>query len=224
MNFGRAAASDPKEMELALGAPRLTHHTDHAAEAAMIDRCRRQDLAAFGELVDAYQARVLGFVRRMVPNPDDATDVTQEVFIRAYQNFHRFDGRCSVRTWLFRIAHNLCIDRSRKVKRMPNEVSLQISGEIEEDFDAPDTRWEPDRVLMSDELHAIIEAGIASMSEKLRSVLILHDREELAYDEIAQALDIPVGTVKSRLFLARAHLKNLLRPYLTGDLPEGGHA
>src|SRR5437016_5883491 len=103
-------------MELCVGAPglRIARMDDPAAEAALIDRCRKQDPVAFEKFVDAYQSRVFGFVRRMVPNPEEASDVAQDVFIRAYQNFHRFDGRSSVRTWLFRIAYNLCVDRSRK--------------------------------------------------------------------------------------------------------------
>jgi RNA polymerase sigma-70 factor, ECF subfamily len=104
-------------MELCIGATVLSsgNQTDHVNELAIVERCRRQDFEAFGKLVDAYQNRVFGFVRRMVPNPEEASDITQEVFIRAFQSFHRFDGRCSVRTWLFRIAYNLCIDRARKV-------------------------------------------------------------------------------------------------------------
>src|SRR5580704_6823654 len=113
-------------MELCIGAARFNPRmqTDAASEAALIDRCRKQDFEAFGKLVDAYQNRVFGFVRRMVPRAEEAADVTQEVFIKAFQNFGRFDGRCSVRTWLFRIAYNLCVDKSRKNERSLTEVAL----------------------------------------------------------------------------------------------------
>lgn len=191
---------------------------DPAAESALIDRCRRQDPVAFGKFVDSYQNRVFGFVRRMVPNQEEAADVTQDVFIRAYQNFHRFDGRSSVRTWLFRIAYNLCIDRARKADRSLSETSLQFGTEDgEETIDVADSRWEPEQLMLDDELATVVEQGIASMSEKLRSVLLLHDKEDLPYEDIARMLDVPIGTVKSRLFLARAHLQSILGAYLNGE-------
>jgi RNA polymerase sigma-70 factor (ECF subfamily) len=207
-------------MELCIGAARLSagNQTDHATEQAIVDRCRRQDYEAFGKLVDAYQNRVFGFVRRMVPNPEEASDITQDVFIRAFQSFSRFDGRCSVRTWLFRIAYNLCVDRARKVNRTPDEISLQGSSEIDETFDVPDGRWQPDQLAIDSEIASVIDAAIASMSEKLRSVLLLHDKEDMAYEEIAEMVGVPVGTVKSRLFLARAHLQQHLRNYLHAEV------
>jgi RNA polymerase sigma-70 factor, ECF subfamily len=186
------------------------------AEAALIERCRKQDLEAFGRLVDAYQSRVFGFVRRMVSDQEDAADLTQEVFIRAFQSFARFDGRSALKTWLFRIAYNLCVDRSRKRSRMPLEGGLQSEVD-DEAMEVPDRRWEPEQLALDAELATIVEAGIATMSEKLRSVLLLHDREDLGYEEIAQLLGVPIGTVKSRLFLARAHLQNHVGVYLHGE-------
>jgi len=191
----------------------LRESRDQASEAAIVERCRRQDFEAFGQLVDAYQNRVFGFVRRMVPNAEEAADTTQEVFIRAFQNFERFDGRCSVRTWLFRIAYHLCVDKARKNVRAPQEIALYdpADGEV---VDVADSRWQPEQIAIDDELMEVVEQGIASMSEKLRSVLLLHDREDMAYEEIAQTLSLPVGTVKSRLFLARAHLQDVVSRYL----------
>ena len=207
-------------MELCFGAARLSSgdHTDHARELAIVEGCRRKDIESFGKLLDAYQNRVFGFVRRMVPNAEEASDITQEVFIRAFQSFHRFDARSSVRTWLFRIAYNLCVDRARKVDRSPTEVSLQGTVEIDETFDVPDGRWQPDQLAIDAELAGAIEAAIGTMSEKLRSVLLLHDKEDLPYEEIARLVGVPVGTVKSRLFLARAHVQQHLRNYLHAEV------
>lgn len=171
-------------------------------------------MEAFGRLVDAYQNRVFGFVRRMINNAEEAADVTQDVFIRAYQSFDRFDGRSSLRTWLFRIAYNLCIDRARKSDRRVTEVALVEPGEEGETMEVADMRWQPEQIALDDELMGVMEEGILNMSEKLRSVLLLHDKEEMAYEEIATLLDVPIGTVKSRLFLARAHLQNVLKTYL----------
>jgi len=187
---------------------------DLAAERALVEQCRRQDYEAFSKIVDAYQARVFGFVRRMVKNEEEALDVTQEVFIKAYRHMARFDGRCSLRTWLFRIAHNLCIDRARRVERTPVETSLEPRIADDEPFEFPDDRWDPERIALSEELSAVIDHAIETMSEKLRIVLLLHDKEDMGYDEIASTMDLPVGTVKSRLFLARAHLKQHLGQYL----------
>ena len=201
-------------MELVLGAHRLFRpKAPEATESALVDRCRKGDAEAFGRFVDLYQARLTGFVRRMVPNPDDAADVAQETFLRAFQSFGRFDGRSSVRTWLFRIAHNLCIDRSRRLDRRVEESAF-LETEDEGTMDVPDDRWQPERLVLDDELREAVEAGIGTMSEKLRAVLLLHDREEMPYDEIAATLDVPVGTVKSRLFLARAYLQTAVRAYM----------
>lgn len=206
-------------MELRLEASKLSlgRRTEPTDEFALIERCRKQDVEAFEKLVDVYQSRVFGFVRRMVGNGDESADITQEVFIRAYQNFGRFDGRSSVKTWLFRIAHNLCVDRARKIDRTPAETGMQASGDSEEWMEVADARWEPERIAIEEELADAIEKAIGSMSEKLRSVLLLHDREDASYEEIAEALSVPVGTVKSRLFLARSHLQNCLKPYLQGE-------
>jgi len=207
-------------MDLCIGALRLSskEHPDHAAELAIVERCRKQDFEAFGKLVDAYQNRVFGFVKRMVPNAEEAADITQEVFIRAFQSFGRFDGRSSVRTWLFRIAYNLCVDRARKIDRAPVEIGMQPSADGEETVDVPDSRWQPEQIAMDEELADAVERAILSMSDKLRTVLLLHDKEDMAYEEIATTVGVPVGTVKSRLFLARAHLQQALKNYLQ---PEG---
>ena len=193
-----------------------THRTlDAGAEASLVERCKKQDVEAFGRLVDAYQNRVFGFVKRMVSNAEEAADITQEVFIKAFTNFPRFDGRSALRTWLFRIAYHLCVDRSRKAGRSPQEMPLIHSGEGEV-IDVEDSRWHPEQMILDDELYGLLEEAIATMSEKLRSVLILHDREDMSYDEIAETLNVPVGTVKSRLFLARGHLQAALGGYLNG--------
>ena len=200
-------------MELTLSPSIMVRTPDDALDAATMERLRRKDLEAFGRVVDAYQSRVFGFVRRMVPTGEDAEDVTQEVFLKAYRSFDSFDGRCSLRTWLFRIAHNLCIDRARRRRRAPEWVSLTPDDDLAP-VEIADDRGSPEAGVLSGELAALVERAIGTMSDKLRSVLLLHDREEMAYDEIAAALGIPVGTVKSRLFLARAHLQKSLQGYL----------
>lgn len=201
-----------------LGASRLAtqHDFDLASEQALVAKCRKQDYDAFGKVVDAYQARVLGYVRRFVRNEDEALDVTQEVFIKAFQAMAGFDGRASLRSWLFRIAHNLCIDRARKRNRMPAQMSIEPTVEGEDPFDFADIRWDPAQNVLNIELESMLEQAIASMSDKLKTVLVMHDQEDLGYEEIARVIDVPVGTVKSRLFLARAHVQRYVRDYMDG--------
>ncbi len=212
-------AFKPHKMDLSLGVrtlpmpPRL----DAQAERDLVELARRRNLDAFGRIVDAYQARVLGFVRRMVKGQEDALDITQEVFIRAFQAMDRFDGRCGLKTWLFRIAYNLCVDRSRRTDRSATEVSLEFSDPECEPREFADDRWNPETVILGDELHGIVEAALANMSPKLKTVLLMHDGEEMAYEEIAETVGIPVGTVKSRLFLARNHLKTAIENYRQGE-------
>jgi RNA polymerase sigma-70 factor (ECF subfamily) len=202
-------------MQACAGTIRLntTKQLDDASERALIERCRCNDFEAFGRFVDYYQNRVYGFIRRMVSSQDEAEDLTQEVFIRAYQHFSCFDGRCSVKTWLFRIANNLCIDRARKLMRTPAQADYYPTPDEDEAIDIPDSRWQPEQIALDDELMAKVEEAIASMSDKLRGVLLLHDREDMSYEEIASSLAIPLGTVKSRLFLARSHLQTVLSDY-----------
>lgn len=191
---------------------------DQESEQTLIDQCRRRNYEAFGKLIDAYQSRVIGYIRRMVRDQDDALDIAQEVFIRAYQAFDRFDGRASLRTWLFRIAHNLCIDRARRADRMPVVGSLESQDGESETLDVADVRWDPQQIALDGEVRAVLEAGLASMSDKLKTVLLMHDGEDMGYEEIAAAIDVPIGTVKSRLFLARAHLKKCLEAYRRGEV------
>jgi RNA polymerase sigma-70 factor (ECF subfamily) len=212
----------PVTMSIASGIQALrtmNRPIDQGAEAALIEQCRRQNYDAFSKIVDAYQARVLGFVKRSVRNPEEALDVTQEVFIRAFQAMDKFDSRSSLRTWLFRIAHNLCVDRARKAGRTPVESRIDaVDAENGEAWDFADDRWNPEEILLQDELKSVVDDALLSMSEKLRSVLWMHDSEGMAYEEIAASLDIPLGTVKSRLFLARGHIKQYVESYWKEEL------
>jgi RNA polymerase sigma-70 factor (ECF subfamily) len=205
-------------VEIALGAIGLSRSgAELNLDESLVRRCKGGDLEAFGLLVDRYQVRVNGFVRRMVRNQEDAEDIAQEVFVKAFRNIGRFDGRASLSTWLFKIAANLCIDRSRRRERRPEPVSFSSREGEWGEFDVPDGRHEPHTLTVSHEMEAVIESAVRAMSEKLRSVLLLHDLEGLNYNEIAEAVGVPVGTVKSRLFLARSQLQAALTDYMRGE-------
>lgn len=203
-----------QRMHSVWGKTSLVGKTDRDAELEATIQSKRalQGLGAFSVLVDTYQSRLYGFVLRMVKDQRDAEDLTQEVFVRAYQGMDSFDGRSSVRTWLFRIAHNLCIDRHRKAShrsfdRVATEDELAA-------FEVSDARWDPEQAVMDSELKEKVSEAVGQLSEKLRAVLLLHDAEGMGYQEIAAALDIPVGTVKSRLFLARESLQKTITEYM----------
>lgn len=209
-------------MSLGGGVIRLnvSQRPEPIAEAALLAGCKRRDDAAFARLIDLYQARVFGFVRRMIRDEEEARDVTQEVFIRAYQALDRFDGRASLRTWLFRIAYNLCIDRTRRAERFPAPHQFDAEGDGDESLGLADSKWNPEQMVLDEEFMEVVETAIMGMSEKLRTVLLLHDREDMAYEEIATTIDVPVGTVKSRLFLARQALQKKIGVYLSAT--QGG--
>ncbi|HOJ21789.1 MAG TPA: sigma-70 family RNA polymerase sigma factor, partial [Armatimonadota bacterium] len=120
-------------------------------------------------------------------------------------------------TWIFQIANNVCVDRFRRTRRERIAYSLDEPVETEEgvvEREIPDWSWDPEAVAQSRELQALVQKTLTTLSDKLRPVIILHDLEGMRYEEIAEILNIPLGTVKSRLFNARVELRNRLRPYM----------
>lgn len=191
---------------------------DALTEERLLDRCRRGDVEAFGAIVDAYQSRLHGFIRRMVPEREDAWDLTQEVFVKAFRAFPDFDGKCSLRTWLFRIAYRACIDHRRRADRSVATVTADPPRDGEwERPELGDDSWNPEHIVLNEELMHVVEQAIGELSEKLRTVLLLHDKEDLPYGDIAAIVGVPIGTVKSRLFLAREFVQKRVRAYREGE-------
>jgi len=193
---------------------------EYDSDPALVERALAQDLAAFEQLVARYQNRIMGFVARMLNDREEAEDVTQEVFIKAYRSLDSFRGASSFSTWLYRIAQNLCIDRARKRKRSPQQA-YSLDEPIDKDEDRggreiADFSTEPSLGVEREELRRQVRQTVAEMPEKLRSVLVMCDIQGMAYEDIARVLECPVGTVKSRLFHARADLARRLRPYVHG--------
>jgi RNA polymerase sigma-70 factor (ECF subfamily) len=191
-------------------------------DAALVARCKGNDLTAFDEIVERYQHKIYGYVKRLVGNETDAEDITQEVFLKALNSLHRFREESSLQTWLFRIATNLCRDAHRRRQREKGWLSLwrqaDEQNETEEGgiVDPPDDRFNPEKLLLHEELSAMLSQAIEQLPLAMREVLILHDVEQMPYEEIAQALGVPLGTVKSRLFHARARLRESLANYVYG--------
>ena len=194
--------------------------TAMVADTALVQRAQANDRAAFNEIVLRYKGKVYNFIHRMIPSMQDAEDLTQETFVRAYLSIRSFQSRASLNTWLFRIATNLCIDYGRRSKKTQGMV-MSLSAETEDDEsesqrDIPDHEFDPQRLLLNKELGAQLDRALRDLPDKLRTVVLLYDIEGLPYDEIAAIAGCPLGTVKSRLFNARAALRDKLAPYLGG--------
>jgi RNA polymerase sigma-70 factor (ECF subfamily) len=157
----------------------------------------------------------------MVRDPDEARDVVQDCFIKAYRSLERFQGDSGFYTWLYRIAVNLCIDRARRHQRAPKvEFDEAVAQEEEGDVGLSPQRlgFDPARALDDREIRERVLAALAQISENHRAILVLREVDGLSYEEIAAVLDIPQGTVMSRLFHARKRMQELLRP-LVEDSP-----
>lgn len=160
---------------------------------------QRGDGKAFSELVARYQDRIYRFLVRLTRSQDDALDLTQDTFLRAYQNIGRWRPEALFRTWLFRIARNIAFDRLRRDKRVE-------FIELEDDAELPDTAAEPDAVLETAQRYRLLESALERLPPDHREILLLREIEEMSYDEIALVLELNPGTVKSRLARARTAL------------------
>ncbi|MFP4249245.1 MAG: sigma-70 family RNA polymerase sigma factor [Armatimonadota bacterium] len=192
----------------------------------LVERARQGDRAAFGQLVDEYKDKIYNYVARMLNDPYEAEDVTQEAFLRAYKSLPRFRGASSFHTWLYRIASNLAIDVVRKRKRQDPTFSLDEpleSDDGEYERELPDETGGPEDRTSTRETRVAVRRAIMDLPEKLRDVMILYELQGETYEDIADILDVPLGTVKSRLFNARNRLKDSLRELVeAGELEVGG--
>src|SRR5579862_663616 len=148
------------------------------ADTALVQRAQANDRAAFNEIVLRYKSKVYNYIYRMVRGVADAEDLTQETFVRAYLSIHSFQSRASLNTWLFRIATNLCIDFSRKQKKLQGfTTSLSQENEDEEETqrDIPDVAFDPQRLLLNKEMGAQLDLALRDLPEKLRTVILLFD-------------------------------------------------
>lgn len=194
---------------------------DAAPESALIDRARNGDLRAFEQLVLRHQDRVMNLCLRLVGHYDDALDLTQDTFVRAYEALPDFRGRSRFFTWLYRIAVNTCLSHRRRRAAAPDTfASLQHAHVAEAQgarlrLLAGHPAEDPAIGAARREQHELIEQAIERLDPPLRAVVVLRDILDLDYAEIAAVLDIPRGTVKSRLHRARLALRDMLAPLWT---------
>jgi RNA polymerase sigma-70 factor (ECF subfamily) len=182
------------------------------SDSDLVLRVRKGDGAAFRPLVERYQNRIHAMVYGMVRDAEEARDITQNAFVKAYQNLEAFRIESSFYTWLYRIAMNLAIDSCRKSRRRKTSSFDEAVANRDEDGTILELHQaeSPQRALQRKQLHDRIFAALGELSEDQREAILLREVEGLSYKEIADAMGIPEGTVMSRLFYARKRLQALL--------------
>ena len=198
---------------------------DPEADALLVNRANRGDVRAFEMLVVKYQRRIERLIGRMVRDVDLVQDIAQETFIRAYRALPQFRGDSAFYTWLYRIAVNTAKKALMDMKRDPlvlesSRLSANEDGEETSRAENELTDGEtPDALLASKEIAIAVNAAIEALSEDLRQAITLREIEGLSYEEIAEVMNCPIGTVRSRIFRAREAIATRLRPLL--DTREG---
>lgn len=191
-------------------------------EQRWLDAARGGDQEAFAALVRLYEKRVFALTLRMCKNPEDAAEAAQDAFLAAWQGLRFFRGESSFSTWLYRLASNACVDLLRREGRHRAAVGPSLNDE-ELGLDAPDPAPTPHEAAEQKELRDVIDAGLQSLSENHRKVLILREIHQLTYDEIASTLDLDVGTVKSRISRGRKQLRKFFLESGNFSLPSSSN-
>lgn len=193
-------------------------------DAVLVERAKAGDRSAFGELVELHQKRVYAVAYGILRNREDAWDVAQETFVKAYRHLGRFEGQASFYTWIYRIAYNLSIDHYRSKGRKA-AVHFDDDAAMEsaiKDHARPVSNANPVELSDREELSRVLNDAINRLSDKHRAIIVLREVEGLSYEEIADVLGVPKGTVMSRLFHARKNLQTILQPYVSEDAAEEG--
>ncbi len=185
----------------------------------LVRRVQSGDKRAFDVLVLRYQGKVLKLVMRYVRDAMEAEDVAQEAFIKAYRALPGFRGDSAFYTWLYRIVINTAKNTLVSAKRRPLDYNLDSPDSEQSGLLSRLTDGEtPEQLLLSDETRRTVEAVMSELPEELRTAIVLRELDGLSYEEIASAVDCPVGTVRSRIFRAREAIDKTLRPIFSGGL------
>ena len=181
----------------------------------LVERVQRGDKAAFNLLVKKYQQKVVNLVARYVNNPGDVPDVAQEAFIKAYRALPTFRGESAFYTWLYRIAVNTAKNYLTSQGRRP--PSSDVEADEAESYGGGEALQEvstPENLALTDEIKRTVFSAIEALPEDLRTAITLRELEGLSYEEIAEIMDCPVGTVRSRIFRAREAIDKKLQPLI----------
>ena len=186
------------------------------ADAQLLRAHARGDPHAFGDLLARYRSRIVHLVRcRVGAGSLWVEDVAQDVFVQVHRKAATFEGRSSVKTWLYAVAINVCRDHQRRERRAPQAVPVPIDV-AEPLAELPDASLDPLERLEQEERHRLVREALESLSPPHRTVLYMRDREDMSYEQMADALAVPVGTVRSRLHNARAALAHALEQTMRG--------
>lgn len=184
-------------------------------DAAWVAAARRGDRQAFARLVEAYQQRVYAIAFGILRSREDAWDVAQEAFVKAYKSLDRFEGKSAFYTWLYRITTNLAIDAHRERGRRRDR-----SQPLNEPVNAPAGLDHPSVSAQRRELAEVLRQAMDQLSDHHRAIIVLREVEGLSYEEISEVLGVRKGTVMSRLHHARKNLQGLLKPYVQAEETE----
>lgn len=190
------------------------------ADAHLVERVKRGDVKAFEMLVVKYQRRIERLIGRMVRDTDLVQDIAQETFIRAYRALPKFRGDSAFYTWLYRIAVNTAKKALVELKRDPLVSETTLAGKSDDGDETSRVENEltdgetPEAILASKEIVATVNSAVDALSEELRQAITLREIEGLSYEEIAEVMNCPIGTVRSRIFRAREAIAQRLRPLL----------
>jgi RNA polymerase sigma-70 factor (ECF subfamily) len=189
-------------------------------DLALVQRVQRGDKGAFDLLVRKYQHKVVKLVLRYVRNPAEAEDIAQEAFIKAYRALPQFRGDSAFYTWLYRIAINTAKNALASRDRSPIDYNLDLndpeeSHSVQNRLKDPDT---PEGLALTEEIRSVVNAAIDALPEELKTAIVLRELDGLSYEEIAAAMECPVGTVRSRIFRAREAIDKRLSEVFDGGL------
>jgi len=185
----------------------------------LVRRAQRGDMVAFEELVARHRDKIYARAFSMMRNEEEAVDLSQEAWVKGWQRLKQFQGESSFVTWMTRIVINLCLDQLRKQKRQRAESIEHLDEELGGvERQMPTVTINPTEGLERSELRARIDRALNLLSHEHRTVLILHEFEDLEYKEIAKRMECSIGTVMSRLFYARRKMANLMMSYKREEL------
>jgi RNA polymerase sigma-70 factor (ECF subfamily) len=191
------------------------------SDLSLVRRVQSGDKGAFDALVRKYQHKLVKLVMRYVRNPAEAEDIAQEAFIKAYRALPQFRGDSAFYTWLYRIAINTAKNAVVSRDRSPIEYNIDRNDATEESYDMQGRMKDsetPEGLVLTDEIRSTVNAAIEALPEDLRTAIVLRELDGLSYEDIAAAMDCPVGTVRSRIFRAREAIDRRLREVFEGGL------
>jgi RNA polymerase sigma-70 factor (ECF subfamily) len=204
-----ASSSAPKTREEVLAQRRQDSRSE---DSRNIKKALKGDQTAYRAILKKYHDQVYNLLYRMVHDNDEVEDLTQEAFIKAFNSLANFNEEFAFSTWLYKIATNNCIDYIRKKKLATFSIDKPIeSKDGEYSFEIPDSTYEPDKSLIAGQRTRILEEAINSLPEKYRQVILMRHTEDKDYQEIADTLKLPLGTVKAHIFRAREILYKKLK-------------